>query len=95
MNEQICGAIRQRKLVRFSYDGKVRKVEPYCHGISIKEKEVLRGFQLEPQEGWRLFACNKMIDLYVSDQNFDGDRKEYNPRDSEMRLVYCCLQVIG
>jgi hypothetical protein len=45
MNRSICEAIGDRAVVRFSYGGGSRTVEPYCHGMSSTGTEVLRGYQ--------------------------------------------------
>lgn len=34
MNALLCRAIRERRIVRFYYDGGIRDVEPHCHGCS-------------------------------------------------------------
>ena len=46
MNQNICSAIRDKKIIAFYYDGGLRKIEPHCHGITKKGNKVLRAFQI-------------------------------------------------
>jgi hypothetical protein len=47
MNQQICNAIRERRLIRFYYDGYQRIVQPYAYGIHKDTgNEVLRAYQV-------------------------------------------------
>lgn len=42
MNATICKAIRERRIIRFSYGDGYRLVEPHCHGVSKGGNELLR-----------------------------------------------------
>lgn len=95
MNVRICNAIRDRKIIRFSYSGGFRNVEPFCHGISTVGNDVLRGWQIggysesgKPQ-GWKLFRMDAISNLTITDEAFEGRRPRYNPNDSAMTTIYC------
>jgi predicted DNA-binding transcriptional regulator YafY len=95
MNSRICDVIRDRKIIRFSYSGGFRKVEPFCHGINTAGNDVLRGWQIDgysesgnPQ-GWKLFRVDTISRLTITDEVFEGRRPGYNPNDSAMATVYC------
>lgn len=94
MDELICEAIENNRVIEFRYDGHYRKVEPYCHGWSNRNKETLRGYQIEGGSNsrrvpfWRLFTVAKMGDLSLTDEAFEGDRPLYNPNDQDLR-VHC------
>ena len=66
MNQTICVAIRERKVVSLRYSGGLRSVEPHCHGISTAGNEVLRGYQIGGHSqsgirvGWKLFDVSMM-----------------------------------
>lgn len=45
MNPTICDAIRNRRILRFSYDGHPRIVEPHAYGLSRERAEVIRCYQ--------------------------------------------------
>ncbi len=95
MSMGICGAIANRAVVRFSYDGGSRKVEPHCHGVSRAGKEVLRGYQVGGYSesgnpvGWRLFEVAKISGLRHSGEVFVADRPGYNPNDRDMSSIHC------
>lgn len=95
MNARICNAIRDRKIIQFSYSGGFRKVEPLCHGISTVGNDLLRGWQIggysksdEPR-GWKLFRVDAISHLRITDEAFEGRRPGYNPDDSAMTTIYC------
>jgi len=97
MNNSICSAIRSRKIIQFYYNGGYRTVEPYCYGIGRTGNELLRAFQTggysesgNPVQ-WKLFSVNKMSNISITDDEFPGDRPEYNPKDSAMVKIYCCV----
>lgn len=95
MNHRICSAIRERRMIKFSYDGGTRFVEPYCYGISTAGNEVLRAFQIKgfsrsgPNYGWRLFNVAKISGFRKMDEFFEGRRAGYDPNDSAMTRIHC------
>lgn len=95
MNQDLCRAIEDRRIVQFEYDGHRRVVEPHCHGESTADHDVLRGFQVGGESesddlpGWRLFDTAKMSDLSVTDEPFSGEREGYTPTDPDVVEVYC------
>lgn len=97
MNALLCRAIRERRVVRFYYDGGNREVEPHCHGCSKDNNDLLRGYQIsgysssgEPV-GWKMFRLDRISGLVVTETTFRGARPEYDPQDNRMATVYCCL----
>ncbi|WP_181685368.1 hypothetical protein [Halorhabdus salina] len=97
MSGKICTAIDQQKVLEFTYDGLLRRVEPHCHGQSQKGKESLRAYQIGGRSQsreipyWRLFTVAKMSNLRVSDENFSGTRPGYNPNDKDLSPIHCRL----
>ena len=95
MNTVICAAIKARAVVQFHYDGGLRTVEPYCHGISRAGEEVLRAYQTAGYSksgnpvGWKLFEVAKISRLQTPSQTFTKNRPMYNPNDRGMRQVHC------
>ena len=95
MNRPICEAIRDRAVVRFSYGGGSRTVEPHCHGTSRAGKEVLRGYQTGGYSrsgksvGWHLFEVAKISGLTKSGETFLIARPGYTPYDQGMLSVHC------
>lgn len=95
MNTTICNAIQARAVIQFHYDGGLRVVEPHCHGISRRGKEVLRAYQVQGHSrsgktvDWKLFEVSKISGLQETGQVFPQNRPGYNPDDRGMRTVHC------
>jgi hypothetical protein len=91
----ICAAIRSRSRLQFRYEGLDRVVEPYCHGISTRDVEVVRAIQIRGSSNSRgfgfgkLWAVAKMMDLRVTEETFVPDDPHYNPNDSGMKIIHC------
>jgi predicted DNA-binding transcriptional regulator YafY len=95
VNNQIDTAIKEHRVIRFTYEGGVRIVEPYAHGVSHENNEVVRCWQKEgfsssgnPQ-GWKLFEVIKMTGLAVTQEIFHPSRSGYRRGDSAMRSIIC------
>lgn len=92
MNAAIVDAIREKRRLRFVYNGRVRLVEPQCYGIGTKGTELLRvhqlrgGSQREP-----LFDVAKIVDLVVLDEAFDAPGPNYKRDDSAMATIFAQL----
>ena len=97
MNTILCQAIKERRVVRFYYDGGVRDVEPHCHGCSKDDNDLLRGYQVGGYSssgdsiGWKMFRLDRMSGLVTTAATFHGPRPEYDPNDNRMATVYCSL----
>jgi len=95
MNTLICEAIEKRKVIRFYYNGGYRTAEPYCYGVSRKGNELLCAFQNGgfSESGnpvhWKLFTVEKMSNMTITDEEFSGNRPDYNPDDPVMEDIYC------
>lgn len=95
MNQKICSAIRTKRIISLYYDGGFRSFEPYCHGRTKKGNEVLRAFQISgysrsgKQKGWKLLSVSKISNLKILDETFQGNRREYNPKDPAMSSIFC------
>jgi hypothetical protein len=91
----ICDAIRTRSLLVFDYHGLSRMVAPYCHGISHRGVEVLRGIQVlgKSSSGSRgfgkLWVVADLLNLRVSLEHFEPDDPHYNPDDRAMQHIHC------
>lgn len=95
MKNKICDAIKKRKLLEFYYSGYHRVAEPFTFGINTKDNEVLSAFQVEggSESGnrpmWRLFDLEKIENLQISNESFDGNRNGYRKGDTRMVRIYC------
>jgi hypothetical protein len=95
MNNGICDAIRDRKLLQFDYHGLQRVVAPYCHGISTRGVEVLRAVQVRGSSksgglGFgKLWTVADISDAATLSESFVADDPNYNPDDSAMKTIHC------
>jgi hypothetical protein len=94
MNNVICQAIRERKVISFTYDDFPRVVEPHCHGVSTAGNSVLRCYQSSGGSssgkvpGWHMMKTGKIIGLTVSQSVFTGPRDGYKKDDKGMSTIY-------
>jgi len=78
-NQIIIQAIKSLKLIKLTYDGQTRLVEPHVLGYKNYELELLtwqfsNESELGNKEGWRTFQLKKISSLQIIDQNFNGPR---------------------
>jgi hypothetical protein len=75
---QILTAIEQTRMIRLSYHGKERVLEPHDHGI-LKGSVQLLGYQTggvssRTLPNWILIKTDEVIDLEMLEQTFPGGR---------------------
>jgi hypothetical protein len=91
----VCRSIRERKRLVFTYGGRARVVEPYCHGFTGKGEERLRAIQVGGSSGsggfgfGKLWDVAKMSDMRISDERFEPNDPDYNPNDSALERIHC------
>ena len=93
----ICGAIRDRRVIEFDYDGHHRIVQPAAAGPHATTGNlVLRGYQVGGTSssgsvpGWRLFELTDISRLVVTDRTFNADPPGYRKGDKHI-VVECEL----
>jgi hypothetical protein len=92
MNKLIVDAIRDRRRLRFTYNGTTRLAEPQCYGASAKGTELLRAYQVEGGSNPEaLFDVSKVTGLVVLDENFEQPGPNYRKGDSAMKEIFCQL----
>jgi hypothetical protein len=95
MNADICTAIHVRKLLRITYRGGARVVEPYAYGTDAGGAEILRGYQISghsesgASRAWKLFRVGEIGEVQVLDETFARPRKGYMRNDPSMTSIYC------
>jgi hypothetical protein len=75
----LYGAIQDKRLIRFRYQGKERIVEPHDYGIQKGIRRLL-SWQVSGQSsgrlpGWRWFDVGDMKDVEMLDKTFAGNRE--------------------
>ena len=96
----ICSAICSRHLIEFYYHGGFRLVEPFRYGeIAPGDNEVLECYQVSGYSelgeliGWKLFRVSEVSSLEIAGEQFNGVRPEYDPYNSVMTTIYCCVSL--
>lgn len=87
-------AIRERRLIEFTYDGLPRVAQPATLGVSTTGKESLRACLVgglsrrNSLPCWELYTVGKMVDLHITDQIFVAfDEEGYTRNDSAFVVV--------
>ena len=89
MNQTIVDSIREKRRLRFTYNGKERLVEPQCYGIGTRGTELLRAHQLEGgSQREPLFDVAKIEDLVALNETFKRAGPNYTRGDSAMRHIF-------
>ena len=97
MNQVICDAIRNRCVLKFTYDGHPRIVEPHAYGLSKKRNEVMRCYQTggtsryHKVPDWKLMEVTRIKFLTVTEEHFVGERDGYQRGDKHMSTIFCEL----
>ena len=95
MNSIICQAIREMRLLEFTYENHRRVVEPHTYGYDKKNHESLSAYQVAGTSSsgavplWRMFHLSEIRDLTLSQQKFSNVRHGYKKGDSRMQTIYC------
>lgn len=80
-------AITNKRLVKLSYGGSVRVVEPHDYGVQ-KGRDRLLAYQLQTAPGWRLFDAAKIEELAVLDSGFKGSRGASHQNHHRWDILY-------
>lgn len=97
VNEAVCDAIRRRRLLRLTYLGAERIVEPYLHGVRNNDTEVLVCFQRSggsssgATTGWKALHVGDIEALEVTDITFVGVEPGFNPYGYNITKLHCLL----
>ena len=93
----IRAAIENRQLLRFTYRGYLRTVEPHIYGIDGKGHHALSGYQVgggsesgQPV-GWKLFHIDDIRGGTVLPKHFSRARPDYNRDDPVFARVVAQL----
>ncbi|MBQ9240543.1 MAG: hypothetical protein IJ164_04280 [Duodenibacillus sp.] len=93
VQSKLEAAIRLRHVVTFTYDGLPRTVEPFLLGVTTAGNPALRGYQTAGLSqsgkvpGWHLFLLHKIPEIAMTQEEFSGERAQYNPADRGMSSI--------
>lgn len=94
MNQTLCQAINERKLVELRYSGYSREVEPHAYGRDKGGDEILRCFQVSggsesgERFGWKLLKVREIYSMHILQMSF-MPRQEYKRGDKAMEYIFC------
>jgi|JI9StandDraft_1071089.scaffolds.fasta_scaffold116709_2 hypothetical protein len=93
MRTLIIDAIKNKNVIEFTYDGESRTVEPHCFGLTTKNNEAIRAFQIDGfsstgNMGWKLYDLSKADNFNVLLDTFTT-RDDYKKDDKGMSEIYC------
>jgi predicted DNA-binding transcriptional regulator YafY len=93
VHQLILAAIRNKRLLRFTYHGKARIVEPQDYGIQ-KNTVHLFTYQIGGESGsgpipeWRKFAVPAISKLELLEQSFPGSRAVPEHRNQNWDVLF-------
>ena len=94
MHELLLRAIRERRLLTFTYHDTLRVVEAHRYGEAVNGHRLVSAWlrpghsQSAPHGGWRSFLVDEIEDLQLLDETFAGTRAGYNPDDRSLATVF-------
>ncbi len=92
-------AIREKRVLRFVYNGHARVVEPHAYGVSATGETVLHAFQIEgesaskPPPGWRTFNVALIEKLAATEGRFSSARPGYVQGEPALETVWAVLEL--
>jgi hypothetical protein len=94
MDSIIRFAIRNQRLLSFTYKEYHRIVEPYLFGLHVGGQQVLYAFQtsgesLTGEPGWREVELYRVHDLKLLNFTFKDPRFEFIFCKVKLRQIYC------
>jgi hypothetical protein len=97
MDQTIVSAIKNKEVLKFIYNGKLRIVEPQTYGVSSAGREVLRARQIGggSRSGQsriaKLFDLEKIVGLKKTGDHFCKALPQHNPNDNAMVEIFASL----
>lgn len=94
--EALCEAISKREVVRLTYRGVSRLIEPYLHGFASDGTEMIMGYQRDggsssgQRSGWKAMRVGQIEILRLTGITFIGSQLDYRPGGSKnIARVHC------
>jgi hypothetical protein len=89
----LVNAIQQKVIIVFTYEDKLREVEPYVYGINEAGHEVLSAYQVDGESrsklpDWKTFHVDKMIGLHLTTYPIHPAGRGYNPNDKLFKTIF-------
>jgi hypothetical protein len=91
MQDLICQAIREKRLLELQYAGQTRRVAPHIYGIDAAGEELLSCYQVwgdgEPA-GWLSLRLTAVAQLRLTTKRF-APRPEHQRSEATIARVFC------
>ena len=93
MQDVICQAIREKRLLELQYEGQARRVAPHVYGIDSAGDELLSCYEVwggsdgEPA-GWRSLRLAQISELTLTTKRF-APRPEHQRAAGAIARVFC------
>lgn len=87
-------AIREKRVLRFTYKGHARVVEPHAYGRNAKGDAVLHAYQTtgasasRPPPGWRTFSVAGIEGIEMGEEVFAEAREGYSPNELHLAPLW-------
>lgn len=97
-DSELVRAVRERRVVKFIYDGRERAGEPHAYGVAATGEPLLLFFQTggdsatRPPPGWRRFSAAKIERLVVTDAVFTGVRAGFSREDPKLVPLWAAVE---
>jgi hypothetical protein len=93
MQDVICQAIREKRLLELHYDGQTYRVAPHIYGIDAAGDELLSCYQVwDGTDGesprWRSFRLADVSQLALTSKRF-APRPEHQRGNGTVARVFC------
>ena len=98
LDSQIRSAIANKRLLRFTYGGAERILEPHDYGVHKGEDKLLAyqrekaGRKSDDVRGWRMFETSKIQDCSVLEETFEGSRQAADQRHHDWDVLYARVE---
>ena len=92
----IINAINSRHILKFTYSGLSRLVEPHAVGVSRAGNDSLRCYQIagahiKPGHEWDFCNLSEIVGLVDTGTSFSGPRPGYVKGDAHLTTIYAQL----
>lgn len=96
MNAKLIEAIRNKRIIIFTYKNHIRIVEPHSYGTGHQHQEILRGYQTGGKSEnsiphWLIVNISEISELKITNGSFNAPQKDYYKKDTSFNRIYCEL----
>ena len=90
LDNDICDAIADKKIVTFLYKKKERVAEPHLLYLNTNGAVILLAWQLSPKQGFRSYRIAKATSFSITEDSFPEPRPGFHRTYSSTLQGICC-----